>query len=203
MNVCLVGNGHSEEWHWTRAKHPNSSEFIDSCDVVVRMNWCPYYLKGWTGFKADVLLLRPASDKGHGSQIAAQYDMTIPSEVTRQVGRVYIVRGIDNMDDEFDEAAGPYLTRYGWDAERVELLPHAYKEKARAVCGAADKFSMITIGTVGIYLMIEKYPDAEIYLAGYYFAGAAIQDTQMTHDWTAERDWVMGLAERGRVVLLP
>lgn len=202
MKLCLVGNGESPNWHLS--KQPiNSSELIDSCDVVVRMNWCRFYHYGWTGLKTDVLLLRPASDNGHGSEIAAKYNITVPADVVQQVNKVYICRGVENLNDSLELAGGPYRTRYGWSADQVELMPNEMEARTREVSRVTADYSMITLGTIAVQWALETHPAAELYLAGYYFAGTTIQDKQATHNYVAERDWIKWLEHKKRLTILP
>ena len=195
MKVCLVGNGRDPKWHWTRG--PNQSELIDSCDVVIRQNWCPFYYTGFSGWKTDVLVIRSASDIGYGKQMADVYDYTLPDAVVRQVKRVVVISY--TPEDTIEAGVWPYLVRYGWSAEQVELVPYGYSDLVRQACKADPKYLLVTLGTIALFWALEQYPEAEILLSGYCFAILGGQRTQINHDFVAEYLWIAGLEKEGRV----
>jgi hypothetical protein len=194
-----VGNGFSPVLNITTG--PQQSAFIDSCDLVVRLNWCQHYYFGWSGWKTDILIVRSAADAGTGGRMLNQYDVTIPYGVATGVGRVVVYAM--SAWDTYESAVAPYLDRYEWHGKQVDLLPHAYEAMTRAACGASDKYAMMTLGAVALFWLLEQFPQAEVYLAGFSFHVAALQDQQTTHDYHAERDWINGLEQEGRLTILP
>jgi hypothetical protein len=199
MRVCLVGNGFSPAWKLSTG--PEQSRFIDSCEIVVRMNWCQHYYFGWTGWKTDILLLRSAADAGTGGRMLAEYDVTIPYGVARGANRVMVYAA--SHHDTRETAIAPYLPRYNWTADRMDLLSHDYEQRTRDACGASDKYSMISLGTLATFWALETYPSAAIYLAGFAFGYMPIQDTQTIHDYAAERDWILRVEKEGRLAVMP
>ena len=59
---------------------------------------------------------------------------------------------------------------------------------------------MPTMGAVALGILLDTYPEAEIILAG--FSYSQTMQTKETHDWDAEKEWVMKLAKEQRVRII-
>ena len=197
MKIAIIGNGCHPRWH--RDFKENNSAFIDSCDVVVRQNSCPHYYRGYTGWRSDILVLRSAHEGGTGLPISWMYDATVPERVARDVKKIIVVA---ENDDTLELCAGPHCERYGWSRDQIEMLPYSYREKVRDDCHSDSKYYMITLGTVTVHLVIDRWPDAEVYLSGYCFQYLGHHLVQSAHDVYAEYEWIKQLELSGRVTFV-
>ena len=197
MKVCIVGNAINFQWADKAHKPQCKSSLIDSFDVVMRLNWCPFYLRGWTGWKTDVLTVRSASGP-FGKRMCDQYDYSIPLEIVSSVRRLIVIG--DTPKDDQASATEPYLKRYPFlYRAQKEFLPfETYYHQTQEEIGI-PRHLIPTCGVIALRHSLERWPDSELFLAGWRYE---MTEAHEVHDYEIEKSWVMGMVDTGRLTLL-
>lgn len=153
----------------------NYSDFIDSCDVVIRVSKMENIDCGKTGSKTDVAIV----------MLNSLY-LTFSKEErhVEVLKKTPIVRFIDDFK---------FWTRLHVDfyAKKLGLKNWGYWKRT-------DILKDFTTYTMAVYYAVENYPDAEIWIFGEPDAAMRTNNAHF-HNLRGDDEYLLGLLESGRV----
>lgn len=170
--VCVVSNKHDYDASY--------STFVDSCDIVIRVNKMESQGTCLTGVKTDIVLVAV-------NDIYYSYtDEARKVEFLRTLPVVVTGRSSDNLTDKFKEDVG---------SDRVCKYPRFMWPKA---------FKMTTFGQA-VVLALAIFPDAKVYFLGdtdCYKRSSFNQSVDYLRQATQfDNDVLTGLVEHGRLLV--
>lgn len=133
--LCIVSN--------KEKINKNHSAFIDSCDVVVRLNKLCNYDSGKTGTKTDIAMITAAPDWFNHDETRKHYD------VLKKVPRLIFKRIREAKEVEVAK-------ELGIAEDKIEYIPNNIMMRVAGY----------TTATCAMYLMSAMYPMHQIYFLG-------------------------------------
>lgn len=178
MKVCIVGNSN-------RILEGEFGEFIDSCDVVIRMNRFSIEdtLSKHVGKKIDIISIRATGEgvsKELADHIPKEY-FDICTEIWIPVIKDFYTTPTENRFFDLRKDVSKNKARFATKNEYYSIVNNVVLETGSFVSDAWDE-NFLTTGYLTIELAITRYPTASIYIVGF----DPLQKKNYTHYWLPE-----------------
>ncbi len=191
--IAIVGNAPMEK---------DCSELVDSCDTVMRFNYCNSF--GWgSGVKIDILAL--ANTGGAGRKLCRNRDINRLS-IFQKASEIWFAQGSPPLLSQIvdfrnkKDSSRRIVRRLELQDKQLFMVPESTVKATQEVLVAfgAPVGNTPSSGALAIHQVLHtpRFEEMEIALLGFTSKGIPF------HSWDAEKKWLADLAEKGSIQMV-